>query len=141
MIRCLRNSVDYVNQIDGLFFPATLFVSGVVLTGEIIGPEEFFRMYANYFGSPVFSDGTPNLAYERALSIGTNYRADYLARRQRADATGGPFTPEYVHLRAARVISGQGLVPQGIPMLWRGRIAAVDGFAIGSLGGSPGAPP
>jgi hypothetical protein len=41
--------------------------------------------------------------------------------------------PGFIHLRNARFLAGDQMVPTNRPVLWRGRITAVDGFFLGSL--------
>jgi hypothetical protein len=44
-----------------------------------------------------------------------------------------PEFPEYVHLRNAHWIMASQIAPTGEGVFWRGRLAEVDGFVIGSI--------
>jgi hypothetical protein len=86
----------------------TLAVNGVVVTGWIVSEGEY-------------SEGLA-----KTWEVSTETLEDIMGRHY--EATGAPL---FFHLRDAQIISGGG----GTTTVdwWRGRLEAVDGFAIGGL--------
>ena len=86
----------------------TLAVNGVIVTGWIVSEGEY-------------SEGLA-----KTWEVSTETLEDIMGRHYEAKGA-----PHYFHLRDVKVISGGG----GTTTVewWRGRLEAVDGFAIGGL--------
>jgi hypothetical protein len=85
-----------------------LTVSGIIVTGWVVSEGQYFEGLA------------------KTWEVSTQTLEDIIGRHY--EATGAPF---YFHLRDAQIIPGGG----GTTTVdwWRGRLDAVDGFAIGGL--------
>src|SRR5690606_9073723 len=106
---------------QGVGTAITLTTSGGMVTGDLVGIEEYFRLLGG-----LLSGGDSESATAKSFDrIGDEVRAS-------VEAEGGP--SDFVHLRNARFLSGTALVPTPpAGMLWRGSLSAVQGFSIGSL--------
>src|SRR5918911_5728345 len=84
----------------------TLAVNGVLVTGWVVTEAEYFEGLAKKWG------------------VSSETLEDIMGRHYEAKGA-----PSYVHLRDAQIVSGGG----GTTTVdwWRGRLEAVDGFAIG----------
>ena len=103
----------------------TLSVRGHLVSGLLISPQTYFHLLAEQFAKPFADAGSSDAESIRALVRGFD------------ESTGKEEDPaaQYIHVRDARVYTGhQGPVsPDG--MLWRGKVAAVDGFSLGHFQG------
>lgn len=103
----------------------TLSVRGHLVSGLLISPQAYFAQLAEQFAQPFADAGSSDADSIRALVRGFD------------EAPGKDDDPaaQYIHVRDARVYAGhQGPVsPEG--MLWRGKVAAVDGFSLGHFQG------
>lgn len=99
----------------------TLSVRGQLVSGLLISPQAYFEQLAEQFAQPFADAGSTDADSIRALVRGF----DEPAGREEDPAA------QYIHVRDARVYtSSQGPIsPDG--MLWRGKVAAVDGFSLG----------
>ncbi|WP_374470257.1 hypothetical protein [Phenylobacterium sp.] len=119
-----------VNMSDfGVEHAVTLHVSGAIITGTLISGRSFFRELAELTrGRGVPGDGTIT------DTMATSYEAfaeNMYPETQESDRPTRPVG--YVHLRNARVITGEGTVIPRNGTLWRGKASAIDGVALGAL--------
>lgn len=126
----LQALVNIVNGKD-IEFPVTLFVGGLIVSGQLVSGHRYFEeglceQFSKFFGKDqVGSDE----AIKNLTSPGDIYR------QPKDDNQPGP---QYIHLRCARVFApGQQPIPSE-GSWWRGRLASVDGFHFGSLGVNQG---
>lgn len=120
----LIDLVDMAN--NGVSLPVTLSVQGQLVTGRLASAQEYFEHLEQDI---------------REVPLGRLGEA--VRSRIRANcppAMGNPLVaampPMYIHLVNARYVSRRGeyLPPQGTPaLIWRGKIAAVDGFSVGEF--------
>jgi hypothetical protein len=107
--------------------PMTLFVSGMVITGRLIGGKAFFaglrEQLTGFFGGP---DATE----PEVLDFFTKDATELYDKTP--EPQGAP--PSFIHLAKAQVFTpGQAPMPTS-GSFWRGRISQVDGWHFGSLG-------
>lgn len=116
--------------------PVTLHVHGVVVSGYIVGGQQFFDRWADEIASGMTGDTESSSDLKRSLaSFGSNYPSRDLAERTEAgEDVDLPSDPQFIHLRDARFLSGTEFLPTNRPLLWRARLAAVDAFFVGILG-------
>ena len=118
----LTDLVDMANH--GVSLPVTLSVQGQLVTGRLASALDYF-------------DQVEQDIREVPLGrLGEAVRSRIRASRPPTEGSAlvAAMPPMYVHLVNARYVSRQGeyLPPQGTPaLIWRGKIAAVDGFSIG----------
>jgi hypothetical protein len=103
----------------------TLSVRGHLVSGLLISPQAYFTLLAEQFAKPFADAGSSDAESIRALVRGFD------------ETTSNEDDPaaQYIHVRDARVYTGHAgpFSPDG--MLWRGKVAAVDGFSLGHFQG------
>lgn len=104
----------------------TLFTAGGMVTGQLIGVEEYFQLYAETFSAAFHED--------QRESIRESYAANGKRGVHSNPDEAGP-SPQFIHLKNARASSPSGMIPTSTGFLWRGSIASISGFALGSLTG------
>ena len=110
--------------------PITLFVGGGIITGTIIGYDEYQAKMRELLdmqisGFPEESRAVVNLHFDAFLKAVNRNQPDKITMRD----------IHFIHLRDAFVVSQSGAIPTSFDqgMLWRGPLSAVSGFAIGKL--------
>lgn len=99
----------------------TLSVRGHLVSGLLISPQTYFALLAEQFAQPFADAGSSDADGIRALVRGFD------------ESSGKEDDPaaQYIHVRDARVYAGQQGPVSPAGMLWRGKVAAVDGFSLG----------
>lgn len=91
----------------------TIQVPGAIITGELISVRRYTEELGKAVGRPVRvseqSDGGERPAFDDIP------------------------VPEFLHLGNAHYVFGDGLVPNASAVTWRGRVADVTGYSIGTL--------
>ena len=95
-----------------------------MITGTLISHQRYFERLANDFSTPfaVASPETQEAIHAKILSFNTPVDPE---------ETQAPI--QYIHLDNARVHSGGHQVLPDEGTLWRGKLAAVEGFILGEL--------
>jgi len=113
--------------------PVTLSVQGQLITGRLASALDYFDHIEH------------DIREARLGRCGEGVLSR--VRGNRPPTAGNPLIaampPMYIHLVNARYVSRRGdyLPPQGSPALvWRGKIACVDGFSIGEFMAATGIP-
>ena len=123
----LLDLVDRAN-FKGLRMGVTLNVDGVLVTGTIIGVEEYFQLMGEIHQSAEYWTewGARTLEELRPSS------EEVLPPSE--DDMEPPKSPVFLHLRDAKyVLGGARFVPTDRGLLWRGSIRSVSGYSIGRL--------
>lgn len=115
----------------GLRVGVTLCVGGAIVSGTLIGGRDYFEGIADNAAAATADPATAERARAFFRSPAAMYRAAW--------GEGGELGPDedplaYIHLADARffIATGQPL-PGSHGVLWRGRLAAVDGFVLGAF--------
>lgn len=103
----------------------TLSVRGHLVSGLLISPKAYFDLLAEQFAKPFADAGSSDAESIRALVRGF----DESPSKEEDPAA------QYIHVRDARVYAGQVEPVSPAGMLWRGKVAAVDGFSLGHFQG------
>ncbi|KPW82718.1 putative Gas vesicle protein [Pseudomonas syringae pv. coriandricola] len=107
----------------------TLSVGGNLVSGHLISHDDYFDQMAEDISAPFsqFDNGTEASMKEMILSF--------------KPGESSQDTPafHFIHLKDCRTYSTDGHPICDSRVLWRGRIAAVDGFTIGLIAEKPGA--
>ncbi|OEC32736.1 hypothetical protein A7D25_22540 [Pseudomonas sp. 21C1] len=119
----LQDQVKLVNKFK-FSMDITIFTAGGTITGQLISAEEYFRLYAESF-----SEAFPE---EQRQEIREAYEAKGRVLSQETDDEGAP-SPQFLHLKSARLCSPSGQIPSAPGVLWRGTIASTSGFSLGEL--------
>lgn len=106
--RYLQTKIQYANTHLDYSSPITLLISGLIVSGELIGANTYWTL-ASTLGE---ADQSPQEL--------ENIESFFLSV---ADPD------QFIHLRNARIIHPSGhLLPNTHGLLWRGQVASIDGF-------------
>lgn len=98
----------------------TLTVSGVVITGNLVGRDEWWRQMGEWMDTKADGMGAVARVIGEELASGDT------------DVPSVPIEAYgYIHLRDAWIIGPKVQVNE--PMFWRGRLADVSGWALGVI--------
>lgn len=101
-------------------FPLTLFVNGAIVSGILTGRRTYLNQFVSHFTTG-WDEEDSNVMRE----------AFGLDAEPEEEDESGIDTIRYIHLRDAKVFSpGQQPLPAN-GLLWRGKIAEVNGFSYG----------
>lgn len=112
----------------GLEQGVTLTIGGNFVTGTLISGRKYFEEIGNLMRS-----ASGDLSEEVREGLGDIYGR---FKEFYPEATGEDLPDyrfSYIHLRNARIFENGRPLPTDRGFLWRGKLSAVDGFAIGSL--------
>lgn len=103
----------------------TLTVGGTIVSGYLISAKDYFEAFADEFTSSWPDDPI-------ADEIKGQFKKFGVVPKKEQNRFN------YIHLRDARFFHpGQPAMPGNRGVLWRSRIAAIDGFCLGQLGAAP----
>nr|WP_299241480.1 gas vesicle accessory protein GvpU [uncultured Halomonas sp.] len=112
---------------SGASMGVTLYVNGVVITGELISQKRYVEEIVSDFRGPMedaFKEHSSSIL-ESISRVGDMPNG---SRGEEGEAS----EYEFVHLSGAQYFSGNnGLPSNGKP--WRGKLAAIDGFMLGRM--------
>ncbi|UCP10235.1 gas vesicle protein [Pseudomonas sp. MM213] len=114
----------FVNS-NSLEIGVTLTLGGSFVTGTLISHQKYFEQLSSDFSNPFAGSGEEAQEQIRSLILGFN-----------PPVIAGEESPpvQYVHLKNAHMYMGANDRLPTNGALWRGKISAVDGFILGSLG-------
>jgi hypothetical protein len=124
----LQTIVAYANV--GFEIGLTLMVGGLTVSGVLISGKKYFEE----LGESVRA--AKSQSPEMMNTLAETWSSFSRIYEKPEGASDDWLLPpaSYIHLRSAYVFApGAGHLPTGKGTLWRGRVAAVDGFAIGNL--------
>jgi len=105
----------------GIELPLTLFVNGTIISGILIGRKKYLDQFVSQFTTG-WDDESVNILRD-AFGLNEN--------PEESEDAGEIDNIRFVHLRDAKVYSpGQEPLPAN-GLLWRGKIAEVNGFSYG----------
>jgi hypothetical protein len=124
----LAQLVGWANEF-GIEQGITLAVGGAVISGQLISGKRFFEELATFVMS---SGGNATDELKKALAESIKqWTVIYNQPEGTADDSAPP-VPTYIHLRNALWIYPDGrFLPANHGVLWRGKLAAIDGFCLG----------
>ncbi|CAG4905899.1 gas vesicle accessory protein GvpU [Paraburkholderia saeva] len=126
----LRSLVSMVNSSDTTF-GITLNVSGMLISGQLVGGKQYFEGFAATFAGAIQDPSEADSIREGFASHGSVYVNTDGTYKQDMEA------PSYVHLKNCRYFHPSGNpIPGNGGVWWRGRIREVGGFALGELSSS-----
>ena len=117
----LQQLVHLAND-GGVEMGITLTVGGALISGTLISSQTYFQR-----------------VYDSIIEVskpGENPGVDAVAEvlKSRTPRTGWPIAAQYIHMRDARIYNGRSEPLPTNGTNWRGKIASVDGFSLGSMG-------
>jgi hypothetical protein len=133
----------------GLEAPITLSVGGMLISGTLTSYSKYLKLMGEHMRAitipelrDVMTEAFANLAESAQNAMDERRREEEMAESL-GQEPGDDFSPPYIHLRDAKLFlaADMGMPTQG-GVSWRGKIASVDGFILGSFTPSvvPGAP-
>ncbi len=116
----------------GLSIGITLCVGGTLVSGSLIGGRAYFEGFAEN----VAAAATDAETAERARAFFRGPAAMYRSEERRLrDVAADPEPLAYIHLEDARFFTVAGdPIPGNHGVYWRGKLSAVDGFVLGTMG-------
>jgi hypothetical protein len=127
----LQSLVSMVND-GSCSIPITLSVGGLLISGDLIGGKTYFDEFARQF-----KDGFFEISSKTASTLEESFRrlGDVYSVTEERDDEFNRQSPQLIHLRNAQTVysAGSAVDTSCEPMLWRGRLAAVDGFSLGRI--------
>ncbi|BBL58512.1 gas vesicle accessory protein GvpU [Methylomonas koyamae] len=123
----LQNLVGFAN-LWGIEVGITLQVSGMLVSGTLISGDKYFEEFAAQFSGGFKNSPELSEPFHKLIS---SYKKVYdVAPEEESDCPPSNF----VHLRNAQFYHpGQNPLPTSQGVLWRGRVAEVGGFILGSF--------
>jgi len=120
----LTHIIRTLSQNPGAGLTITLHVNGMTICGFLIGGKE----YTDLLGDVVVDN-------MHDADAAATWR-DFLAKvgdsiLEAANSNDTPFNPEYLHLKDAYYLNGDGWHPDN-GILWRGKIAEINGWSFGA---------
>lgn len=125
----LRLFVNFVNGTDNVM-PIVLTVGGFMIAGKLVSGHKFFEAIAESLTKDMGS--IPHDKAEAIKAFADDFRSfgDPYLKEKDEDT---PF-PLYLHLRDAITLHPGGKpIPATGGVWWRGKIAAVDGYTLGTV--------
>ncbi|MCC8537358.1 gas vesicle accessory protein GvpU [Xanthomonas axonopodis pv. poinsettiicola] len=131
-------SVDwYLQKLVGIAnasntqFGITLFVEGVIVSGQLVSGKQYFEAFAQEFSAAF--PGSDEEKEDIRLAF-ASHASIYDAAADDDDGQQSSAPPQFIHLIDARCFSPGGQpLPSNRGVLWRGKVNAVSGFTLGSL--------
>lgn len=128
----LQGFIDLANK--GLQFPITLISGGMLVSGIMIGGEEYFRLYGEMMRLAFSGEDTQAAMQQWVATFGERYLS---SDEEESDRESGrpSYPPQFIHMKNAKYFTpGERPIPgSGDGTLWRGRLSQVTGFNYGSL--------
>lgn len=117
----------------GVRVPLTVSVNGSVVSGTLVGTVDYYRALADQL-----ADDSGRTEMDEEFADAFRQIVDDGQQRVRqelgAEAAGEGRPLEFLHFAEARYISGSGFLPHGRHgVLWRCRVADVNGWSLGDL--------
>jgi hypothetical protein len=134
----LRVLVASANSSTTFEMPITLYVGGLIVSGILVGGEQYFNAAADQIAAGVTpADQAPPDSKVEAPSYADTLR-EYGKVYESATGQRIDTWPEFIHVLDAQTFSPTGAIPttKGVP--WRGLLRHVDAFSFGRLTTAPG---
>jgi len=108
----------------------TLTVGGTLITGRLIGGWRYFKE----LGQLILNASSFQAELAESYSQWTEVypEPDPSKWAQKDQPIANP-NPRYIHLRNVKFITADGVAISSAGTLWRGKLAAVDGFSLGEI--------
>lgn len=112
---------------NGTEFPLTLSINGMLVTGKLIGIEDYFSLMADALSDSIFGDdNSEHKASFRAQTIGLCPSKAALEEPPSAKKIN------FIHLKETKVFNAAGQSMNiSTSLVWRGRISEVKGWSCG----------
>jgi len=124
----LQKLVNLCNISDS-YLSITLNVRGSLISGELIGGEQYFDGFASDLKKGGMSAEFADF-FKKFGGIYTKQKEQIKDKKD--DETAPP--PQYIHLKNAQIfLHGRNPIPTNRGVWWRGRLEAIDGFILGTL--------
>lgn len=123
----LRMLVSIVNAVPGVSIGITLHLGGSVVSGQLVANTTYFHGVS----AEMRSAGGEGQAI--ANSIADSFESLAGEAEKRRNDEDPARQPAFIHLKDARFLGGNDLVPNNRGVWWRGRLTEVGGFSIGQL--------
>lgn len=121
--------VSLANKVEGFQISVTISVKGSLVSGLIIGHEEYKKLLIQSFRH---SSGPFNIGEVLADQLEKGFSQKVSSSDDEGDDEDSEIN--FIHLRNAQIIAPSGeMIPNGEGFLWRGRIDSIDGFTFSQI--------
>ncbi len=117
----------------------TLTVGGTLITGRLIGGWRYFRELGQLIlNADVAAKVDDPSSFQTELAESYSQWTEVYPEpdpskwAQKDQPIANP-NPRYIHLRNVRFVTADGAAISSVGTLWRGKLAAVDGFSLGEI--------
>lgn len=122
----LQRLVSMVNRAP-IEMGISLVANGALVSGTLISGKQYFETFAREISQAWPGDDEAKESIRSAFASNAEmYEAD-------TEEENLPL-PQYIHLKNATVRTPNGPIPAQGGMLWRGKLNAISGFSLGSIG-------
>lgn len=121
----LQTLVDHINSGYDSQLGITLQMKGLLVTGTLIAGDKYFDQFAN-----IFAGASKSEVAEHNRKTFAAYGDRYREGRDE-EASPKESKTNYIHLQDCTFSTPSGFTNYSV--LWRGKIAQVDGFFLGKL--------
>lgn len=129
---------------DGLGHGVTLFVGGLIVTGQIISERAFYDSLVDQMAEAVQRDAPEQVGASSLTELRETLKSSIAEEPPLPDDFEAELTDEqklaqleslarYIHLKDARTLHGNGQFIPGEGALWRCKLASVDAWHLGTL--------
>lgn len=118
----LQSLVTTVNKTP-INIAVTLHVNGGVVTGTLISRDAYFSEVSDLMAASWPGEGGEDIREAFSLWM----------RDEESVSEEDELPAQFVHLKNAKIVSGDLVLPTGPGVLWRGKIGSVSGFFLGVL--------
>lgn len=125
----LDTLVDLANRL-GSGMGVTLNIKGTVIHGNLISGKLYFEELAKQV-EPNPPDDPNQVIIADAFRGLISKMGEDVYSFDKEDEDRPP--PNFIHLKDARILTGNGLIPSNEGVLWRGRLTSVDGVVFGDM--------
>lgn len=121
----LQSFVDIVNASE-LEFGITLQVSGLLVSGNLVGGKKYFDGFAEDFSGAYANDPETAEIIKNSLAK----HGEMYEEKEGVEI----LPPQFIHLKNAHFFNTSGSpIPGNKGVWWRGRVSEVGGFTLGIL--------
>lgn len=118
----LQDLVEWANA--GASTPVTLATGAGLVTGTVIGGEEFLDLYKELYAGR-WPEPHKESYFETVEKLKLRYNRD--------DEDNDFDPPIYIHMKDVKIFNAGVFVPSSEGVLWRGKLDSIIGYSIGIL--------
>ncbi len=132
-LELLEFFVKMANLYHQMELDVTINVSGLCISGKLIGASQFYDGLSEYFNRSKIM----NISVQDTINeVKDSYKNIFNKIKNTIPKTAEELEKydfKFIYLKEARFYSGFRAIPTENPVYWAGRLSSVDGFSLGTL--------